>query len=60
MTIKEIREKMGVSQSKFSKYFGIPIKTIQQWERNGSTPPPYIPEMIVRILDLEEKDGKGV
>lgn len=53
--IKEIRNRTGLSQSKFATYFGIPVKTVQQWERNGSVPPQYIPQMMERILDLEEQ-----
>ncbi len=45
--IKEIREKTGLSQSAFALKTGIPVKTIQKWERNGSNPPEYI----ARFLD---------
>ena len=55
MHIKELRNRTGLSQSKFAQYFGIPVKTVQQWERNGSVPPEYIPQMMERILDLEEQ-----
>lgn len=46
---------MGLTQSKFAEYFGIPVRTIQKWERNGSVPPEYIPKMMERILDSEDK-----
>ena len=59
--IKELRSRTGLTQDKFGEYFDIPFRTIQKWERNGSTPPKYIPEMIRRILDLEELlNGKGI
>lgn len=58
MTVKEIRKRTGLSQSKFAEYFGIPVRTIQKWERNGSVPPEYIPKMMERILDLEDKLSK--
>ncbi len=61
MTIKEIRRRTGLSQSKFAEYFEIPRKTIQKWEQNGSVPPEYIPKMMSKILDLEETlNGKGL
>ena len=53
MTVKELRASTGMSQSKFAAYFGIPVRTIQKWERNGSTPPEYIASMMKRILDNE-------
>jgi DNA-binding transcriptional regulator YiaG len=43
-----------MSQSEFANYFGIPVRTIQKWERNGSVPPEYIPKMMQRILELEK------
>ena len=60
MDIKEIRQRTGLSQAKFGEYFEVPVRTIQKWERNGSVPPEYIPKMMERILDLEDKlNGKG-
>ena len=61
MNIKELRQRTGLSQSQFADYFEIPVRTIQKWERNGSTPPEYTPKMMERILDLEDKlHGKGL
>ena len=37
--IKELRKKTGLSQSKFSAKFGIPVRTLQQWEQGISAPP---------------------
>lgn len=55
MNIKNIRTTTNMSQSEFAEYFGIPVRTIQKWERDGSVPPEYIPKMIERILELEIK-----
>lgn len=55
MHIKEIRKRTGWTQKRFAEYFGVPLRTVQQWERNGSVPPQYIPQMMERILDLEEQ-----
>lgn len=53
--IQELRKRMNLSQNKFANYFNIPTRTLQKWEINQSIPPPYISEMIERILDLEDK-----
>ena len=53
--IKEIRERTGLSQSKFAEYFEIPTRTVQKWEIEQAKPPEYIPKMMNRILDLEEE-----
>lgn len=33
MTLKEMREKTGLSQSKFAKKVGIPVRTYQNYEQ---------------------------
>jgi Predicted transcriptional regulator len=55
MTIQELRKSTAMSQSKFSAYFGIPTATLQDWEHKRRTPPPYIIDMMKRILELEKK-----
>ena len=53
--IKELRKKTGVSQSKFSAQFGIPVRTLQQWEQGISAPPEYLVRMMAYIMLLEER-----
>ena len=53
--IKELRKKTGLSQSKFSAKFGIPVRTLQQWEQGISAPPEYLVRMMAYIMLLEEK-----
>ena len=53
--IKELRKKTGLSQSKFSAKFGIPVRTLQQWEQGISAPPDYLVRMMAYIMLLEEK-----
>ena len=52
--IKELRQKTGLSQSKYSAKFGIPVRTLQQWEQGISAPPEYLVRMMAYILKLEE------
>jgi len=54
MTIKEIRKKTGLSQSKFAAKYAIPVRTIQEWEQDRATPPAYFIEL------LEEKTADYV
>lgn len=53
MKIKELRNLTGMSQSKFADYFGISVRTIQEWEQERSAPPSYLVGLLKRILDLE-------
>ena len=32
MTIQELREKAGMSRPEFAEYFGIPYRSVQNWE----------------------------
>ena len=58
--IKELRKKTGLSQSKFSAKFGIPVRTLQQWEQGISAPPEYLIRMMAYIMQLEEsKESSG-
>lgn len=37
MTIKEMRTAAGMTQKAFSEYFGIPRRTVQDWESEKPT-----------------------
>lgn len=49
MTIKTLRKISGLTQKEFSNKYDIPIRTLQRWEQNQSSPANY-------ILKLLEKD----
>ena len=52
--IRELRKKTGLSQRKFSAKFGIPVRTLLQWEQGISAPPEYLVRMMEYIMLLEE------
>jgi putative transcriptional regulator len=49
-SIKEIRSKLGVSQSEFARMIGIPVKTVQNWEQ-GRTQPDAPAKALMRIAE---------
>lgn len=51
-----MREKTGLSQSKFAALFKIPIKTLQAWEQERSNPPEYVVIMMERLLAIMSTD----
>ena len=55
MTVKELRERTGLSQQKFGDYFGIPLRTIQNWENGVSKCNQYIIDLMVYKLKNEGK-----
>lgn len=50
MNIKELRAGTGLSQAKFSEKYGIPERTIQDWEAEKRTPPDYVIDMLAYII----------
>lgn len=46
--IKEIRQRTGLSQVKFCEAYGIPRRTLEDWERGINNPPEYV----IRMLDM--------
>ena len=46
MTIKELRTAAGMTQKAFSEYFGIPKRTIEDWEGDRRSCPAYVLTLI--------------
>ena len=44
--IRYIRESTGLSRIDFCKKYGIPLRTMEEWESGRRTPPEYIPRML--------------
>lgn len=44
--IKQMRNRTGLSQRRFAEEFGIPARTLQQWEQAKSSPPTYVENML--------------
>lgn len=55
MTIKEICEKYGYSQTALAKRFGIPLRTVQDWHGERRTPPAYVVNMMLEILRKDKE-----
>lgn len=57
MTVKEIRNLTGLSQSKFCEKYGIPPATLRHWERGDRECPEYVLELLKFKVnkDMEDK-----
>ena len=42
-----------MSQSEFAAYFGLSVRSVQEWEQERKQPPPYLVGLLKRILDNE-------
>ena len=47
MNIKEIRQKLNLSQKEFADMLKIPVGTIQHWEQEFRKPPDYVVQLIL-------------
>lgn len=53
MTIKEMRTAAGMTQKAFSEYFGIPKRTIEDWEGCRRACPAYVLALVEYKLRKE-------
>lgn len=52
MNIKELRMKTGMKQKEFAEKFGIPVRTLQDWENpSKSNPPAYVAKMLGKFVE---------
>jgi len=54
--VKNIRAKIGMSQSEFASAFGISVSTLRHWERGDRTP--HGPALV--LLNVVAKEPKAV
>lgn len=54
MTMKELRIQSGMNIKQFSEYFGIPYRTIQNWEGGQRSCPEYLLDLIEYKLKNEK------
>ena len=48
--VKELRKKTGLSQTAFGEKYGIPMRTIQNWENGVNDPPDYLIGLLERAV----------
>lgn len=53
MMLKELRERSGMTRNQFCEYFGIPYRTIQDWELENRKCPTYLIELMEYKLKSE-------
>ena len=55
INVRRIRKKLNMSQNAFAEYFGVPVKTIQDWEQ-GRRVPSGASKNFLFVIDREPKD----
>ena len=55
----EMRAKTGMNRKEFSDYFGIPYRTVQDWELGNRQMPDYLLRLMAYKLEIEYIRKKG-
>lgn len=50
----ELRKSTGMNRREFSEYFGIPYRTVQDWELGNRQMPEYLLRLMVYKIKMEE------
>ena len=50
----ELRKNMGMNRRQFAEYFGIPYRTVQDWELGNRK----MPEYLLRLIEYKAKVEK--
>ena len=51
--VRELREKMGMNRREFSDYYGIPYRTVQDWEAEKRELPDYLLRLLKYRAEIE-------
>mgnify|MGYP002684333043 CR=1 FL=1 len=53
-TLLKLRQDMGLNRRQFSEYFGIPYRTIQDWELGNRKMPIYLLRLMLYKAEMEK------
>ena len=51
--VKEIREATGLNMTKFAEKYGIPYRTLQNWEADVTAAPEYVLDLLAKAVATE-------
>ena len=51
--LKKIREDLGMNRTEFSRYIGIPLRTLEEWEAGRRQMPEYVLRLIAYYTRME-------
>lgn len=54
MKIEEIRNLTHLNRTKFAERYGIPLRTVEDWEHGKSNPPAYVVDLLERVVREDE------
>lgn len=51
-TLKDLRAEKGMNRTQFSKYMGIPLRNLEEWESGRRLMPDYLLRLIIYYIKL--------
>lgn len=58
--VKELRTRTQLSAQRFGNLYGIPMRTIQDWERGVRTAPEYVINLLERAVNEDFPRGQKI
>ena len=52
--LKKLRENTGMNRREFAEYFGIPYRTVQDWELGNRKMPDYLLRLLAYKVEMEK------
>ncbi len=57
-TLIKLREDTGMNRRQFADYFGIPYRTVQDWELGNRRMPEYLLRLMIYKVEMEKFTSK--
>lgn len=58
--VRTLRESTGMNRKEFCEYFGIPYRTMTEWELGHRKLPGYVLRVMAYQIKMEQLDGYNV
>ena len=52
--LKKMREDLGMNRTEFSRYVGIPLRTLEEWEAGRRQMPDYVLRLIAYYTKMQQ------
>lgn len=56
--VRELRNSTGMNRKEFCEYFGIPYRTVTEWERGTRKMPDYVLRLLAYQVKMEKMNMK--
>ena len=56
--VRELRDRLGMNRREFSDYYGIPYRTVQDWEAEKRELPEYLLRLMIYRAEMERLNNK--